>query len=762
MASSFEHTVGSKTLTISTGKLAQKANGSVVMGLGDSNLLVTATMGAPREGIDFFPMTIDFEERLYARGKIPGSFFRREGRPSTEAILVDRLTDRPLRPLFPKGFRNEVQIIGTSLSTDLEEPLDILMIAGASAALTISDIPFDGPIGATRIGYVDGDFIVNPTYSQLAESRLDIVVAGTVAGVLMMEAGAHELAESIVMEAIRRAQDVNLGLIEWQSEIARAVGKEKSGFESSEPPAELASRARSVVGSRLSDAYDLPRDSSERSTRIDGVKADVVEQLGSTYEEADVSRAFKAIEEDEVRTRILKKGERPDGRGLKEIRPVSAEVGILPRTHGTGLFNRGETQILGIATLGPVGDAQRLDNLGPAASKGFMLHYNFPPFSTGETGRVGSPRRRDIGHGALAERAVQPVLPSIEEFPYTIRIVAEALSSNGSTSMASVCASSLALMDAGVPIKTPVAGISVGLVTGDGGEYVTLTDIQGVEDHTGDMDFKVAGSAEGITAIQLDIKVKSIDYEMIEQALAQAKEARLYLLGVMAETIREARAEVSEYAPKITRIQIPVEKIGLVIGPAGKVIRKIIEETGATVDVQDDGSVYVGSPDSDAVKRAIETIQGLTREIKAGDIFTGKVVRVLDFGAFVELLPGKDGMVHISELANYRVPSVEDVVSVGDEITVVVRAVDDTGRVSLSRRALLEGGEGAEDGLEEGDRGDGPSAESRPPVGDGGRSGYGGQGGGRDRGGPRSGGPGRGGPRPGFRPPGGRRPPPRR
>ena len=691
-----------------TGRLAKLANGSVLVTYGESVVLVTATMSKPREGIDFFPLTVDFEDRLYARGKIPGSFFRREGRPSTDAVLIDRLTDRPIRPLFPKGFRNETQIIATPLSADMENPLDLLAVAGASAALSISDIPFGGPLGITRVGYVDGEFVINPTYQESAESRLDLVVAGTREGVLMMEAGAHELSEDVVVDAIKLAQETNLQVVDLQDQLIRAAGKEKVPYTPPELPAEVSDEVNSRIGDGLAHAFEPGIGKTEQSSRLSTLKHGLVGELGDRFDEDHVEEAFEAAVSVEFRNRVLDIGQRPDGRGLKEIRPLDCEVGLLPRTHGSGLFQRGETQILGLATLGSVGDAQKIDTLSPDESRRFLLHYNFPPFSTGETKRVGSPGRRDIGHGALAEKALLPVLPSEDDFPYTIRVVAEALGSNGSTSMGSACAGTLALMDAGVPITRPVAGISVGLVTGENGRFETLTDIQGMEDHIGDMDFKVAGTTEGITAIQLDIKVQNIGFEVVEQALAQAKEARMTILDRMAQAISSPREEVSDHAPRLTRISVPVDKIGAVIGPGGKTIRGIVEETNATVDVQDDGTVFIGATDREAAQKAIDMVKALTKEAKTGEIYTGKVVRILDFGAFVEILPGKDGMVHISELADYRVPSVEDVVQLGEEITVMVKDVDPvTGKIALSRRALL-----VDDGAE-GDGGD--SRPSGPP-----------------------------------------------
>lgn len=692
MMRAFQRDVASTSLNIETGRLAQLANGSVLLKYGDSVILITATMAPPRPGIDFLPLTVDFEERHYARGKIPGSFFRREGRPSTEAILIDRLTDRPLRPLFPDGFRNEVQIIATPFSTDMEQPLDVLTVVGASAALTISDIPFDGPIGATRIGFLDGEFIINPTYDEIEKGDLDLVVAGSRHGVMMMEAAASEVSEAVFLEAIQRAQEVNLDLVALQDEMAREVGKEKSAFESLAYPEELLEKITALLGSRLNDALNTPGDDkTARSQAVDALRSELIENLSEEYSTPHISEAFHEIENVEFRKHVLATSQRPDGRDLTEIRSLDCDTGLLPRTHGSSLFTRGETQILGVVTLGGPGDAQRLDTLGPSDSKRFMLHYNFPPYSTGEAGRVGSPKRRDIGHGALAERALLPVIPSEEDFPYAIRIVCEALSSNGSTSMGSVCAGTMALMDAGVPIKSPVAGISIGLIAEEGGKFVTMTDIMGLEDHAGHMDFKVAGTREGITAIQLDIKVKNISMDIIEAAMKQAKEARFVLLDRMEQAISAPRTEMSPYAPKMTSIKVPVAKIGAVIGPGGKTIRGIVEETGATVDVQDDGTVVIGASEQSAANKAIEIIEGLTKEAKVGDIYTGKVVRILNFGAFVQILPGKDGMVHISELSDRRVPSVEDVVSLGDEITVVVKDIDPSGRIALSRRMLLEG-----------------------------------------------------------------------
>lgn len=702
---SVSRSIGTDTISIETGKLALQAHGAVVVRQGDSMVLVTATMSKPREGIDFFPLTIDFEERHYARGRIPGSFFRREGRPTTDAILTMRLTDRPIRPLFPKDFRNEVQVITTSLSADMEHPLDMLSIIGASASLSISQIPFSGPISATRVGYVDGAFVVNPTYDQMEASALELIVAGSRDGVLMMEAGAQEIDEDQMLEAIKLAQETNLEGIALQDELVGLAGKEKDDtYVRHGHPKELEPVVGGLVDGKMESAMSPEGTKQERQDRLDSLQDDVVAQLEEEWSKDDIKDALETYVDAEFRRRIIELGERPDGRSLTEIRPISAEAHVLPRPHGSGIFQRGETQILGVVTLGPIGDALKIDSLSPVESKRFMLHYNFPPYSTGETKRVGSPGRREIGHGMLAERAISAVLPDEDEFPYTIRVVAEALGSNGSTSMGSTCAGILALMDAGVPIKKPVAGISVGLVTNDDGDFVTLTDIQGMEDHFGDMDFKVAGTRDGITAIQLDIKVQNIGYEVIEQTLSQAKEARLRLLDIMAEAISEPRDEVSEFAPRMISIKVPVDKIGAVIGPGGKTIRGIQEETGANVDIQDDGTVFVSSVDGDSAKKAVETIELLTKEAKVGEIYTGKVVRIMPFGAFVQILPGKDGMVHISEIANYRVAEVEDELELGQEVTVQVIDVDPSGKIALSRRALLSGD----------DSSDGEGSDPRP------------------------------------------------
>jgi len=723
-----ETTLGGRTLSIETGKVALQANGSVVIRFGDTVVLATATASVgPREGIDFFPLTIDYEERLYAIGKIPGSFFRREGRPSTQAILAARLTDRSLRPLFPKGFRNDIQIIITILSADQEADPDTIGTIAASAALTISDIPFDGPVSSVRIGYVDGEFVVNPTFAQLDESDLDLVVASTRDAVVMVEAGANQMSEEIVLEALGIAHSANQAVIQLQDELRAAVGNPKREVELKKLDPAAKDAVAGAVADRLDELVAVAKD--ERSEMLHEIRHDLVQRFGEQYDHKDIHAALDDVMKSAVRRGILEQKRRPDGRTPADIRPISAEVGVLPRTHGTGLFTRGQTQVLTIATLGSVGDVQRLDTLAPEDTKRYMHHYNFPPFSVGEVRRIGSPGRREVGHGALAERALEPMVPSVEEFPYTIRLVSEVLGSNGSSSMASVCGSTLALMDAGVPIAAPVAGVAMGLVMGDDGRFEVLTDIAGLEDAMGDMDFKVAGTEQGITAIQMDIKIKGLTPEVMETALERAREGRLFILGKLAEAISAPRTELSKYAPRMYRIQIPVDKIGAVIGPGGRMIRSIQDETKASINIEEDGTVFIGSPNEEGARRAISMIEGLTKEVEPGQIYTGRVVRILPFGAFVEILPGKDAMVHISELAEHRVNAVEDVVKLGDEIMVVITEIDERGRVNASRRALLEEGEReGEPALAEGPR------EPRGSFG-GARGGPGG------RGGPRPGGP---------------------
>ena len=702
--------IAGRMLTIETGKLANQAGGSVTVRYGDTILLVTACAAPnPREGVDFLPLTIDYEERLYAAGKIPGSFFRREGRPTEVATLAARLTDRPLRPLFPKGFHNEIQVIVTVMSADQENDPDILGIIGASSALCLSEIPFDGPVAATRLGYIDGELVVNPTFAQLEESKLDLVVAGTSDAIAMVEAGANEVPEDVIISAVKLGQETNQAIIGFQRELMAVASKPKM-TPNIEPAAgdDLVDKVGSMVDGRLHSTIFSGREKGERDGALDELSREVATQLADDHSSQTVRSAFDALLKREVRSGIVRSGLRPVGPAPWQIRPITCQTSVLPRTHGTGLFTRGQTQVLTIATLGSMAENQKLDTINPEDSKRYLHHYNFPPYSVGEVRRVGGPGRREIGHGALAERALLPVVPSEEEFPYTIRLVSESLGSNGSTSMASVCGSTLALMDAGVPLRAPVAGVAMGLVMMEDGGYVILTDIQGVEDALGDMDFKVAGTSQGITALQMDIKVKGITYGIMEEALTQAREARIFVLGRITETLSAPREDLSPYAPRMLRLSIPVEKIGAVIGPGGKTIRSIIEETKTTINVDNDGKVTIGSTSQEAAQRAVERIELLTKEAEVGAIYTGKVVRLMNFGAFVEILPGKDGLVHISELSTERVESVEDVVKIGDEITVMVREIDSMGRINLSRRALLQdpGGDGQP----------APSAvESRPP-----------------------------------------------
>jgi len=685
---SFECDIGGRKLIIETGKLARQAGGAVTIRYGDTVVLVTACVSSePREGGDFIPLTIDYEERLYAAGKIPGGFIRREGRPTQEATLACRLTDRPLRPLLPKQWRNDIQIIATVLSADQENDPDILAVIGGSAALSISEVPFDGPVSAVHVGYINGKLVLNPTLAQLEESQLDLVVASTKQAIVMIEAAAREISGDVVPEAIKFAHEANQDIIKLQEQLQQACGKPKAEAPSHEVNPEVVSTVSSAIGERVAQALSQS-DKSQREQALSELKKELVESLEEEFSKEDILSVFEAKVKAEVRTSILK-GQRSNGRGLTEVRPVSGEVGLLPRTHGSALFARGETQVLTITTLGSTRQEQQLDGLGIEETKRFMHHYNFLPFSTGEVKRVGSPGRREIGHGALAERALVPVLPSDEDFPYTIRLVSEVLGSSGSTSMASVCASSLSLMDAGIPLKRAVAGIAMGLVTGDNGEHVILTDIEGLEDAYGDMDFKIAGTSEGITALQMDTKLKGVSPEILEKVINQSREARLFILDKMQQTISSSRPEVSCYAPRMYKMTINSEKIGSVIGTGGKTIRSIIDETKTTIDISNDGVILIGAHDAEAARKAIEIIERLTKEVEVGDIYTGKVTRILDFGAFVEILPGKEGMVHISELANYRVDKIEDEVKVGDEITVVVIKNED-GKIGLSRRAVSE------------------------------------------------------------------------
>ena len=731
-----ERVIGNEKLVIESGKLAFQAHGSAVLTYGDTVVLATAVMAdKPRPDIDFLPLTVEFEERLYSAGKIPGSFFRREGRPGQEAILSARLTDRSIRPLFPKGLHNEIQVILTVLSADQKNPPEILGMIGASTALSVSHLPFAGPIGACRVSYNDGGFIVNPTYAEIAEGQLNMVVASTRDAIMMVEAGSYEVSEEVILEGIQKAFSANLITIDLIDELVGKVGKPKYEVEEhTEEEEQLDAQIKAIVNGRVTEILEQNSFKAERDEGLDRIEDEVAEQLAEEFGKNKVAEGFKNVVKGEVRRRILDLNVRPDGRSLSEIRPITCEVGALPRTHGSGLFTRGQTQVLSVATLGPLSMKQNLDTLSPDDTKQFMHHYNFPPYSVGEARRVGSPGRREIGHGALAERAILSSLPSETEFPYTIRVVSEVLSSNGSTSMGSVCGTSMALMDAGVPMKAPVAGIAMGLVTDNDGRYAVLSDIQGIEDFLGDMDFKVAGTAAGINALQMDIKLKGLDEEILRQALEQARLGRLHILDKMSEAISEARTEMSPYAPKTIRIQIPVEKIGAVIGPGGRVIRGIIEETGASIDVADDGGVTLSSSDQMSIEMARSKIEGLTRELVVGDILTGKVNRLASFGAFVELIPGKDGLVRNEDLGD-----MEEEIKLGQEITVMVQEIDSMGRVNVSRRALF-----GDDGGERPPRPARPPQDrggDRPRGGGGGFGNRGGGGGGGDRG-RRPGGPG--------------------
>ncbi|MEO7019811.1 MAG: polyribonucleotide nucleotidyltransferase [Ktedonobacteraceae bacterium] len=691
-----EAVIGGRVMSIETGRVAEQANGSVLVRYGDTVILATAVGNTtPREGIDFFPLTVDVEERMYAAGKIPGGFIKREGRATEHAILACRLTDRPLRPLFPKGYRNDVQIVITVLSTDQENDSDVLGIIGASAALSLSNIPFSGPVGAVRVGYIDGQLVINPVESQLAESKLDLVIAGTSDAVMMVEAGAKELPENVMLEAVRFGQEALQDIIKMQEKLVLALNVVKRAFTPAAVDEEMKAKVKAFVLPRFEAAVHS-FDKASRAAALSVVQEELINTLSEQYPDRlkEIVSFYEKELKSYVRNSILDNGVRVDGRDLKTIRPVTCEVGLLPRTHGSAIFTRGQTQVLSVITLGSPGDAQILDGLGVAESKRFLHHYNFPPFSTGESKPMRGPGRREIGHGALAERAISAVLPTKDEFPYTIRAVSDILSSNGSSSMGSVCGTTLSLMDAGVPIHAPVAGVAMGLITGEGeraGKWAVLSDIQGIEDALGDMDFKVAGTADGVTALQMDIKVKGITYEIMAKAMEQAREGRMFIMEKMLDTIDAPREALSGYAPRIQTVKINPDKIGAVIGPGGKTIRKIQEESGAKLDIEDDGSVHISATSGEAMQIAIDAVRALTEEVEVGRIYTGTVRRLVDFGCFVEILPGKEGLVRTSQLADYQVMRPEDVVSLGDEITVMVIEVDPQGRVNLSRRAALSG-----------------------------------------------------------------------
>jgi polyribonucleotide nucleotidyltransferase len=687
--------VAGRKLVLETGRVGKQAGGAVFICYGDTCLLTTATSSAePREGIDFFPLTVDYEERLYSVGKIPGGFIKREGRPSEKAILSSRLIDRPIRPLFPEGYHNDVQIVATVMSVDQDNLPDITAINGASAALHISDIPFKGPIGAVVVGCVDGELIINPTVEEAEKSDLHLVVAGTKDAVMMVEAGCKEISEELCLEAImfghEKIKEIVQFIEDFRAEALKlGLAKEKQVPEIQVPDSELEQTVREFAEEPLQKAL-INKDKLEREKTVNKVKDDTLAHFAEKYPDnlKDINGVLDTIIKSYLRKLITVDKIRPDGRALDEIRTITCETAVLPRTHGSGLFTRGQTQVMTIATLGAIGDEQILDGLGVEESKRYLHHYNFPSYSVGETRPMRGPGRREIGHGALAERALEPMIPSEEEFPYTIRLVSEVLESNGSTSMASVCGSTLALMDAGVPIKAPVAGIAMGLIK-EGEDYSILSDIQGLEDANGDMDFKVAGTAKGITAIQMDIKIAGINKDVLRDALEQARQGRLFILEKILATISEPRSELSPYAPRIISTVIDPEKIRDVIGPGGKVIKKIVDDTGAKIDIEDDGRVFIAAINTEAREKALQMIEELTKEVEVGELYKGKVVRIMNFGAFVEILPGKEGLVHISQLEEERTNKVEDVVSVGDQILVKVTEIDCQGRINLSRKEAL-------------------------------------------------------------------------
>jgi len=687
----FKYNLAGRDLIVKTGRLAQQANGSVLISYGDTTVLITATASKePREDVDFFPLTVDYEERLYAVGKIPGGFIKREGRPSEKAILSARLIDRPIRPLFPDGFRNDVQIISTVLSVDQDNLPDITAINGTSLALCISDIPFAEPIGAVDVGLVNGEFVINPNCEQREISKLRLVVAGTKDAILMVEAGANEVSENKILEAIMFGHDEIQKIVEFQEKIIGEIGKEKMKFDSPKTNQEIIDAVKEYAEGSLIKAIKNS-DKLSREDNIDLVYKNALEHFEDVFPEKnkEVKNILDTLLREQVRKMIIEEGIRPDNRSVKEIRPITCDVGVLPRTHGSGVFTRGQTQVLTVATLGAMGDVQVLDGLGIEEFKRYMHHYNFPPYSVGETRFLRGPGRREIGHGALAERALDPMIPTEEEFPYTIRLVSEVTSSNGSSSMASVCGSTLSLFDAGVPIKAPVAGIAMGLMK-EGDKTAILSDIQGMEDFLGDMDFKVAGTEKGITAIQMDIKVDGLPEEILAEALEQARKGRLYILEKMNKVIDQPRPNLSPYAPRIITLKIDPDKIRDVIGPGGKTINKIIAETGVKIDIEDDGRIYIASVDEESAKTAEKLVEELTRDVEVGCTYLGKVMRTTNFGAFVEILPGKEGLVHISKLEKTRVEKVEDVVKVGDEVLVKVTDIDNQGRINLSRKDALK------------------------------------------------------------------------
>ncbi len=691
MESRFSMDLGGRELTVESGKLAKQANGAVLVRYGDTAVLATVTASKEPKDLDFFPLTVNYEERLYAVGKIPGGFIKREGRPSEKAILASRLIDRPIRPLFADGFRNDIQIVTQVFSADQNCSSEISAMIGASLALGISNVPFDGPIAGVIVGRVDGQFVINPTIEQTAASDLEIIIAGTKHAVNMVEAGAKEISEDVMLEAILFGHEQIKQLVSFQEKIISEIGQAKMEVKLAEPDQEIAEQVEQYALDKLSRAIQV-KEKNERQVAIDAVKEEAVahftELLQDETKLPDVKEVLNLLIKKEVRRLIVEEGIRPDGRTTEEIRPISSEIAILPRTHGSGLFTRGQTQVLSVCTLGALGDVQILDGLGLEESKRFMHHYNFPPFSVGEARPLRPPGRREIGHGALGERALEVVIPDESEFPYTIRLVSEVLESNGSSSQASICASTLAMMDAGVPIKAPVAGIAMGLVKDDD-KVAVLSDIQGMEDHLGDMDFKVAGTRNGITALQMDMKISGITREILQQALEQAKQGRNYILDKMLSVIDKPKPELSKYAPKIIIMQVKPDKIRDIIGPGGKIINKIIEETGVKIDIEQDGKVFIAATDIEMGNKAKQLIENIVKEVEIGQTYLGKVTRVEKYGAFVELLPNKEGLLHISQMAEERVNKVEDVVNLGDTIMVKVIEIDPQGKVKLSHKAYL-------------------------------------------------------------------------
>ncbi len=697
--------------TFEINKYAKQANGSVLVRYGETVVLVAATASRePREGIDFFPLTVDYEERLYSVGRIPGGFIKREGRPTERAILAARLTDRPLRPLFPQGFRNSVHIVATVMSVDQDNPPEIAAINGASIALSVSDIPFEGPIAAVVIGQVDGELVVNPDLEQREKSSLHLVVAGTADAIMMVEAGASEVDKDVVVDALLLAHQEIKKIVAVQQQFVDNIGKPKMEVQLAEVPENLVSAVSEYASGLIEGALDIP-EKQQRETELDNIRDQWLERFVEQPETLPQAKeAYRQLVKDIVRKRILNQGTRPDGRTPEEIRPISCQVPLLPRTHGSAVFTRGQTQVISICTLGALGDVQILDGLTLEESKRFMHHYNFPPYSVGEPGFMRGASRREIGHGALAERALLPMLPDEEKFPYTLRVVSEVVESNGSTSMGSVCAASMALMDAGVPVGAAVGGIAMGLIK-DGDKYAVLADIQGMEDFLGDMDFKVAGTRKGITALQMDIKVHGLNRDILDQALTSAVSGYNHILDKMDATIDQHRPELSPYAPRIIVLKVHVDKIREVIGPGGKMVNKIIQETGVKIDIEDDGTIYIASTDQEAGEKAKAIIEDLVKEVEIGEVYMGKVVRVEAYGAFVELLPGKDGLVHISQLARERVEKTEDVVKVGDNIEVKVIGIDEKGRVKLSHKVLLPPSEDKKEGSDRREK----DNKDRPP-----------------------------------------------